>query len=69
MRSSITIENDLSLIVNLTGYHRFFVFMFNCKQPMTPVEIRAAHRISAALLKQSKEKMRDQQQNLAKAEA
>ena len=43
--------------------------MFNCKMSMTPVQIRAAHRIGAALLKQSKEKMRDQQQNLAKAEA
>ena len=39
------------------------------QQHMTPVEIRAAHRINAALLKQSKEKMRDQKQNLAKAEA
>ena len=37
--------------------------------PMTPVEIRAAHRIGAALLRQSKEKMRDQKQNLATAEA
>jgi hypothetical protein len=36
---------------------------------MTPNEIRAAHRIGAALLKQSKEKMRDQKQNLPKAEA
>jgi len=26
---------------------------------MTPVEIRAAHRINAAFLRQSKEKMRD----------
>ena len=26
---------------------------------MTPIEIRAAHRIGAALLKQSREKMRD----------
>ena len=39
------------------------------ESPMTPVEIRAAHRIGAALLRQSKEKMRDQQQNLATAEA
>ena len=39
------------------------------QQHMTPVEIRAAHRINAALLKQTREKMRDQQQNLAKAEA
>jgi len=39
------------------------------KQPMTPNEIRAAHRINAALLKQSKEKMRDQKQNLSKGEA
>jgi len=39
------------------------------KQHMTPVEIRAAHRINAALLKQTREKMRDQKQNLAKAEA
>ena len=36
---------------------------------MTLVEIRAAQRIRVALLKQSKEKMRDQEQNLAKAEA
>ena len=36
---------------------------------MTEVEIRAAHRMNAALLKQTREKMRDQQQNLAKAEA
>jgi len=36
---------------------------------MTIVEIRAAHRIGAALLKQSREKMRDQKQNLPKAEA
>jgi hypothetical protein len=31
---------------------------------MTNVEIRAAHRLGAALLKQSREKMRDQQQHL-----
>ena len=30
---------------------------------MTPVEIRAAHRLNAALLKQSKEKLRDRSQN------
>jgi len=36
---------------------------------MSDIEIRAAHRINAALLKQSREKMRDQRQNLAKAEA
>ena len=35
---------------------------------MTPIEIRAAHRIGAALLKQSKEKMRDMKQHLGKAE-
>ena len=35
---------------------------------MTPIEIRAAHRIGAALLKQLREKARDQKQNLAKAE-
>ena len=29
------------------------------KSPMTDIEIRAAHRIGAALLKQSREKMRD----------
>ena len=39
------------------------------KQPLTEVEIRAAHRMNAALLKQTREKMRDQKQNLAKAEA
>ena len=39
------------------------------KQPLTTIEIRAAHRMNAALLKQTREKMRDQQQNLAKAEA
>jgi len=32
---------------------------------MTPVEIRAAHRLGAALLKQSREKMRDREQNCA----
>ena len=36
---------------------------------MTPIEIRAAHRIGIKLLRQSKEKMRDQLQNLAQAEA
>ncbi len=36
---------------------------------MTLVEIRAAHRIQAALLRQTREKMRDQTQNLSKAEA
>jgi hypothetical protein len=36
---------------------------------MTQVEIRAAHRAGLALLKQTREKMRDQHQNLAKAEA
>ena len=36
---------------------------------MTEVQIRAAYRIKAALLKQTREKMRDFQQNLAKAEA
>ena len=47
-------------------------FSFWCslnKQPLTEVEIRAAHRMNAALLKQTREKMRDQKQNLAKAEA
>ena len=36
---------------------------------MTPVQIRAAHRAQLALLKQCREKARDQQQNLASAEA
>jgi len=36
---------------------------------MTLVEIRAAQRIRVALLKQSKEKVRDQDQNLSKGEA
>ena len=36
---------------------------------MTDNEIRAAHRMNAAWCRQSKEKMRDQEQNLAKAEA
>ena len=36
---------------------------------MTTVEIRAAHRMNAALLRQSREKMRDQNRILAKAEA
>ena len=35
---------------------------------MSPVEIRAAHRIGAALLKQSREKMRDQVQHMATKE-
>ena len=39
------------------------------QQPLTEIEIRAAHRMNAALLKQTREKMRDQKQNLAKAEA
>ena len=39
------------------------------ESPMTPVEIRAAYRLGVALLRQSKEKVRDQQQNLATAEA
>ena len=30
---------------------------------MTEVEVRAAHRMNAALLKQSREKMRDRNQN------
>ena len=36
---------------------------------MTPVQVRAAHRAQLALLKQGREKARDQQQNLASAEA
>ena len=36
---------------------------------MTPVQVRAAHRAQLALLKQCREKARDQQQNLASAEA
>ena len=36
---------------------------------MTPVEIRAAHRMNAAFTRQSKEWLRDKAQNLAKAEA
>lgn len=36
---------------------------------MTPVQVRAAHRAQLALLKQYREKARDQQQNLASAEA
>lgn len=36
---------------------------------MTPVEIRAAHRMQAALLRQKREQHRDQIQNLYKAEA
>ena len=35
---------------------------------MTPVEIKAAQRISAALLKQSREKMRDAAQHKATKE-
>jgi len=35
---------------------------------MTNVEVRAAHRIGAALLKQSKEKMRDQKQHLGEVQ-
>ena len=35
---------------------------------MTPVEIRAAHRIGAALLRQSKEKMRDARHHAATKE-
>lgn len=35
---------------------------------MTNVQIRAAHRIGAALLKQSREKMRDQNQHLGEAQ-
>ena len=35
---------------------------------MTNVEIRAAQRIGAALLKQSREKMRDQQQHLGQSQ-
>lgn len=35
---------------------------------MTNVEIRAAHRLGVALLKQSKEKMRDQKQHLGDAQ-
>ncbi len=38
------------------------------EQPMTNVEVRAAHRIGAALLKQSKEKMRDQKQHLGEVQ-
>ncbi len=43
--------------------------VLNQLNSMTPVEIRAAHRMNAALLRQTREKMRDQQQNLFKAEA
>ncbi len=39
------------------------------EKPMTPIEVRAAHRIGAALLRQSKEKLSDPKQNLATAEA
>ena len=35
---------------------------------MTNVEIRAAQRIGAALLKQSREKMRDQKQHLGETQ-
>ena len=35
---------------------------------MTEIQIKAAHRLGAALLRQSKEKMRDQKQNLKTAE-
>ena len=35
---------------------------------MTEIEIKAAHRIGAALLKQSREKMRDRQQHGATRE-
>ena len=35
---------------------------------MTPIEIKAAHRIGAALLRQSKEKMRDVKQHAATKE-
>lgn len=35
---------------------------------MTPVEIKAAHRMAIALLKQSKEKMRDHKQHAATKE-
>ena len=36
---------------------------------MTPVEVQAARKLAAAILRRSKEKARDQEQNLAKGEA
>ena len=38
------------------------------QQQMTPVEIRAAHRINAALLRQSREKMVWKQHKATKAD-
>ena len=35
---------------------------------MTPIEVRTAHRIGAALLRQSREKMRDVKQHAATKE-
>ena len=35
---------------------------------MTPIEVRTAHRIGAALLRQSREKMRDAQHHKATKE-
>ena len=47
---------------------RFFLCVLYCF-PMTPVEVQAARKLAAAILRRSKEKARDQEQNLAKGEA
>ena len=51
------------------AYQRVSSLVSSNNSCMTEIEVRTAHRIGAALLKQSKEKMRDKQQNLGKAEA
>ena len=42
--------------------------MFYIHEAMTPVEIKAAHRMGAALLRQSKEQQRDAKQHAATKE-
>jgi len=53
------------LICSLTGA---FLICVLYTIAMTNVQIRAAHRIGAALLKQSREKMQDKQQHCANRE-
>ena len=46
----------------------FFLCVLYKGVVMTPIEVRTAHRIGAALLRQSREKMRDAQQHAATKE-
>ena len=54
--------------MNLSAPLGAFLLYVLHKEAMTELEIRAAHRIGAALLKQSREKMRDAKQHAATKE-